>query len=108
MGIYRRSDLRYALSHLEGELMEREAVLAIAYERGHERGTNEAMLGFDRNDSPLSGEWAGESIPELLGDLLASNDEFLFDEVCERYEYGHYIGWTDEFVRRLVQTAEPL
>ena len=78
-------------------------ILKEAFERGYLRGQSEASAGMDRNDAPLSGEWAGESIPELLGDLIAKSDEdFLFDEICEQYELGHYYGWTDEYVRIMV------
>lgn len=34
--------------------------------------------------SPLSGEWAGESIPELLGDLLP--DGYQDEEIVDAYE----------------------
>ena len=42
--------------------------------------------------SPLSGEWAGESIPELLGDLMEetgaidAEDDGLYSALCDAYE----------------------
>jgi hypothetical protein len=62
----------------------------IAFERGQERGKGDKEAGY-RNESPLSGEWAGESIPELLGDLIiefadgGSNEQ----ELCDLYEAGY-------------------
>lgn len=38
--------------------------------------------------SPLSGEWAGESIPELLGDLLRDAEGIDADNVCDAYMAG--------------------
>lgn len=34
----------------------------------------------------LSGEWAGESIPELLGSCDNMRDEERLDDVCQAYE----------------------
>jgi hypothetical protein len=58
--------------------------------QGIEDGDPEVL---DRLDwSPISGEWAGESIPELLGDLLPDentrDDDALgaFEAVTEAYE----------------------
>ena len=47
--------------------------------------------------SPLSGEWAGESIKELLGDLLTGNDE---DDqaILEIYEAGFMDAWYDNLI----------
>jgi hypothetical protein len=69
-------------------------IIAEARERGHERGEHDALCLAERNDSPLSGEWAGESLNELLGDLLtlAENDEHQH-EVCEAYEDGYFRGY---------------
>lgn len=76
-----------------------------AYRRGYDRGMAERRAGYDRNDSPLSGEWAGESIPELLGDLIqegetladalsGSDDEVNPNDiegmVCDEYEAGYW------------------
>lgn len=86
----------------------------IAYERGKQRGMAEASWVFDGNTttqtyveflrryhdcdlpddylprSPLSGEWAGESPAELLGDLLDGEND---DTIYEHYEDGHTDGW---------------
>lgn len=100
----------------------------IAYERGREHGDAEASWLFDGNTTtetyktflylyngcelpdeycprdPLSGEWAGESSTELIGDLLdcAGNDHEECDAIAEAYEQGYREGWYD----RLVDTAE--
>jgi hypothetical protein len=69
-------------------------IIAEARERGHDHGVNDGVFSRKRNDSPLSGEWAGESLNELLGDLLAlaENDEHQH-EVCEAYEDGYFRGY---------------
>ncbi len=36
--------------------------------------------------SPLSGEWAGESVSELLGDLLDGKDDDATDAITEAYD----------------------
>lgn len=61
--------------------------IAQAILRGYYQGKYDKGEGF-RNDSPLSGEWAGESIPELLGDLM-DEDESNLDEICDAYEEGY-------------------
>lgn len=40
-----------------------------AYRRGYERGQSDEQANY-YNDAPLSGEWAGESVSDLLGDLI--------------------------------------
>lgn len=61
-----------------------------AYDRGYARGANDLYEGFI-NEAPLSGEWAGESIPELLGDLLDTYEdgESNEDDLCVAYEAGY-------------------
>ncbi len=61
-----------------------------AYERGLERGKADKASDF-YNDSPLSGEWAGESIPELLGDLFDVYEDGDSNEpdLCDAYEAGY-------------------
>ncbi len=41
--------------------------------------------------SPLSGEWAGESITELIGDLLDRCERYTEDDdtICAAYEAGY-------------------
>jgi len=90
----------------------------ISYERGREHGKAEADWIFDGNttietykeflrlhndcDLPdeycprdiLSGEWAGESINELLGDLLSNSLSIHErDSIYEHYEQGYQDGW---------------
>jgi len=61
-------------------------ILAEAFERGSAHGAPD-----------LSGQWAGESIPELLGDLIDEAEEldvlWLGDDdvsarICDEYEEG--------------------
>lgn len=68
-------------------------IITEARERGHDHGLYDGMALIKRN-FPLSGEWAGESLNELLGDLLtlAENDEHQH-EVCEAYEDGYFRGY---------------
>lgn len=63
--------------------------LAIAKDRGRERGAVDFSTGY-RNDAPLSGEWAGESITEILGDLF--DEDYDGEDVqwlCDEYEAGY-------------------
>ena len=62
----------------------------IAFDRGLVQGTIDRDNGF-YNDSPLSGEWAGESVTELLGDLFLNFTDFSnnIDELCDAYEAGY-------------------
>jgi hypothetical protein len=67
---------------------------AIAYDRGFDRGT------YDRednnyNDAPLSGQWAGESITDLLGDLFENFEDGTdnIQELCDSYEAGYSSAW---------------
>ena len=61
--------------------------------RGILRGQDDRLNGMPRNDAPLSGEWAGESITELLGDLIISggDDGDFVNDLCDSYErcYNH-------------------
>ena len=68
-----------------------------AYERGYTRGINDGANDI-YNEAPLSGEWAGESIEELLGDLIRradrmdrSGDDFyeIYNEILDSYEKGY-------------------
>lgn len=52
--------------------------------------------------SPLSGEWAGESIPELLGDLIDESEGLVgsgddlddaSDAICDAYEAAFEKAW---------------
>lgn len=77
-----------------------EALLILAYERGKARGHNDRLEGYGTSE-PLSGEWAGESIPELLGDLIKKaerlngvpdNSGELWQDICDNYETGYLEG----------------
>lgn len=62
----------------------------IAFDRGLERGTWDRDDNY-YNDSPLSGEWAGESITELLGDLFLNFTDGTdnITDLCDAYEAGY-------------------
>lgn len=67
-----------------------------AYERGKARGTHDKSEGT-HNPEPLSGEWAGESMQELLGDLadkISVDHPDNFSDLCEAYEDGYEDGYT--------------
>jgi hypothetical protein len=73
-----------------------ETILIAAYERGASQGNNDRLTGH-QSDAPLSGEWAGESITELLGDLIAQAEKLvgepdtgLQQDICDNYEAGYY------------------
>jgi len=67
--------------------------------RGILRGQDDRLNGMPRNDAPLSGEWAGESINELLGDLIAQmGDEYEGDfvnDLCDEYERCYDYAYDD-------------
>lgn len=71
--------------------MKLEEIIQESRERGYSQGLADRDNDY-RNEAPLSGEWAGESINELLGDLLSNilayGDDF-YDEVCVAYEEGY-------------------
>lgn len=71
--------------------------------RGLARGIGDCEQGY-QNDAPLSGEWAGESIPELLGDLIDAAERYAGDsadigeiqsELCDSYEEGYRDAFSD-------------
>jgi len=68
-------------------------ILGQARERGVRRGHDD-QWGDVRNYEPLSGEWAGESVTELLGDLLELGysvriDDGMEDDICDAYLDGY-------------------
>lgn len=72
----------------------------LAYDRGKVRGQiDESMNHYD--DSPLSGEWAGYSIVELIGDLFPEDGEdgdpsyWDIHRLCELYEEGYRSAFDD-------------
>lgn len=74
-------------------------ILAQAYARGHARGMADYAAGYGTL-TPLSGQWAGESVPELLGDLILKlealthdyPDAVIYDEIADSYEKGYWDG----------------
>ena len=80
--------------------MDMASAMREARRRGAERGEADMDEGY-YNPAPLSGEWAGESIDELLGDLRDSvvNEEGhwptgeiageITDELCDAYQEGY-------------------
>lgn len=66
-----------------------------ATERGHQAGLNAKAAGYAADWSPLSGEWAGESIPELLGDLLP--DGYQDEEIVSAYEEAALEAFTTDY-----------
>jgi len=60
-------------------------------QRGFDAGLDNARHGRF-TQTPLSGEWAGESVAELLDDLLAVVADEVRDEVLEEYEVGYALG----------------
>ena len=66
--------------------------IAEAKSRGYRCARIDAGYEYS-NDSPLSGEWAGGSIPEYLGDLIESDDDY--EIICEAYESGYEEGQTE-------------
>ncbi len=74
-----------------------------ARERGEQAGRDHASWIETNSDvempACLSGEWAGESITELIGDLLDEAYEEGFAQcwnavaICDAYEEGFAQGW---------------
>lgn len=76
-----------------------EQIMDAARERGYEAGRTAARNGERRTD-PLSGEWAGESMPEIIGDLVdeaatihgGDPDADCWDDMANEYETGYEDG----------------
>ena len=69
--------------------------------KGYEWGDGEVL---DLCPNPLSGEWAGESIPELLG--LSVGDPYPDDDDLQEYEDGFVQGFWDEVIGTARKMAE--
>jgi hypothetical protein len=70
-----------------------------AFRRGRLRGEHDERQEF-YNTEPLSGTWAGESIPELLGDLWVDLSDAFVPEwylatLCDEYEKGYQSAFED-------------
>lgn len=84
---------------------------AAAYQRGYERGLGDNESRY-YDESPLSGEWAGYSVRELLGDLLDAAERDWqsetdstecelyadYDEISEHYLQGYRAAFHDDDV----------
>lgn len=65
-----------------------------AFARGEQAGVYDAQSLAEKNLAPLSGEWAGESIVELIGDLIENaEDDDHVTEICDAYEEGYSHGY---------------
>lgn len=76
-----------------------EARYRAAYEKGLARGTSDESADT-YNPSVLSGEWAGESIVELIGSFWRDLDEetipeMFISELCDEYEKGYRDAFAD-------------
>jgi hypothetical protein len=94
----------------EDQGMSVDDVLSVARDRGVDRGRADRAAGVYVDD-PLSGEWAGESIPELLGDLLVGlfddpsredMDHDVWDTLCDAFESGYRSAFDDVLIHDLV------
>lgn len=83
----------------ESKLSELQFVEVESFGRGFERGVGDRDESPFPNPGPLSGEYAGESVPELLGDLIDALVRLGVDEsdaheiVCDAYELGYSQGF---------------
>jgi hypothetical protein len=78
-----------------------ETILIEAYERGKQQGWHDKLQGYE-NPTPLSGEWAGESPNEILGDLISDAEKLIgeydggvWQDICDNYETGYFDGNCD-------------
>lgn len=64
-----------------------------AWLRGWDRAADTAASDIEPTDSPMSGEWAGESVTELVGDLLVFRGDRFYDDdddaIVSAYEDGY-------------------
>ncbi len=71
----------------------------LAYDRGKTRGENDCSMDY-YDDAPLSGEWAGYSPNELLGDLVLEYEDrveycLASDAICDAYIEGYQSAFVD-------------
>jgi hypothetical protein len=75
-----------------------------AEQRGYKRGAHDALCLAEKQDYPLGGEWAGESLNELLGDLLAlAENQEHEHETCVAYEDGYSRGYDETLVEEMLR-----
>jgi len=60
-----------------------------AYTRGYAHGWQDMNEGY-YNEAPLSGEWAGMSITEIIGDLIDEAGDEYSQDICDEYERGYF------------------
>jgi hypothetical protein len=72
-----------------------DTLMAEAYARGYRDGWIAKGLGEPEEiPSPLSGEWAGESIPELFGLSVGEQyEETVADDYEQQYSDGFLAGF---------------
>lgn len=111
--------------------MRAEQAVKAAEKRGYEAGTSAGgwvldgnskeadarwvMEGYDNGDpevmdlqpAPLSGEWGGESINELLGDLTEGRRDNTKQNIMDAYEEGFQRGFWDEVTRAAAHMLTP-
>jgi hypothetical protein len=71
-----------------------DTLMGEAYARGYRDGAESVPTGFTIEPlSPLSGEWAGESIPELFGlDIGEQYDDSVIEDYEQQYSDGFLAG----------------
>lgn len=89
----------------QGDVIDVGARERTAFDRGRLRGEHDERQDH-YNDAPLSGEMAGESVPELLGDLWVDVDDseipdWYLGTILDHYEKGYQSAfegrsWCDE------------
>jgi hypothetical protein len=72
-----------------------DTLMGEAYARGYYDGSIAQELGEPEEiPSPLSGEWAGESIPELFGLAIGEEyEETVVDDYEQQYSDGFLAGF---------------
>ena len=82
-----------ALSFVQGEgLAWLDGVKVSKYTLARHLGIAHAIAHASQQyyeDAPLSGEWAGMSAVEILGDIADPNESDTFDWACDAYEEGY-------------------
>lgn len=76
-----------------------------AYWEGVVMARADERAGGEPREAPLSGEWAGESVPELLGDLVDGvlaggsvpdlDESAVYEILCDAFELGYMGAFPD-------------
>lgn len=75
-----------------------ERLLAQARMLGRNRALAERACGLEQNESPLSGEWAGEPTPSSLAEYLGldtTDGSGTIEAVCDNYESAYAEAWKE-------------